>query len=112
MRCSLRQLLAWATEDTRASDNAEGEARTGPVDLLHSAFAIHHLPDPQKATFKSLDITSSPDDGHTGDYTPVGAGISKSAVSLFFRGKTLPHVSTREEPCSEWNTVQRRVRLR
>lgn len=45
------ELLAWATEDTRASDNAEGEARTGPVDLLHSAFAIHHLPDPQKATF-------------------------------------------------------------
>ncbi|MEB3172693.1 MAG: class I SAM-dependent methyltransferase [Cyanobacteriota bacterium] len=34
-------LLAWATE---ATDNA-------PVDILHSAFAIHHLTGAQKATF-------------------------------------------------------------
>ena len=34
-------LLAWATS---GSDDA-------PVDLLHSAFAIHHLSDEQKATF-------------------------------------------------------------
>jgi cyclopropane fatty-acyl-phospholipid synthase-like methyltransferase len=38
-------LLAWAQADPA---NASG-AR--PVDILHSAFAIHHLTDPDKATF-------------------------------------------------------------
>ena len=38
-------LLAWA----KAGLGAEGSA--SPVDILHSAFAIHHLTDPDKATF-------------------------------------------------------------
>jgi cyclopropane fatty-acyl-phospholipid synthase-like methyltransferase len=41
-------LLAWATLGTAA----EGDAVVGqPVDILHSAFAIHHLSDADKATF-------------------------------------------------------------
>lgn len=39
-------LLAWATADPTASD-----ADAAPVQLLHSAFALHHLSDGQKATF-------------------------------------------------------------
>ncbi len=38
-------LLAWATGEERATD-----ANT-PVDILHSAFAIHHLDQPQKEAF-------------------------------------------------------------
>ena len=37
-------LLAWATGDG-------GSDAASPVDILHSAFAIHHLDQPQKATF-------------------------------------------------------------
>lgn len=38
-------LLAWAT------DAGSSDATTTPVDILHSAFAVHHLDQPQKATF-------------------------------------------------------------
>jgi hypothetical protein len=39
-------LLAWATSETGGSDSL-----SLPVDILHSAFAIHHLDQPQKASF-------------------------------------------------------------
>lgn len=39
-------LLAWATSENGGSDNL-----SLPVDILHSAFAVHHLDQPQKATF-------------------------------------------------------------
>jgi len=41
-------LLAWATQGTAAEGHAVVEQ---PVDILHSAFAIHHLSDADKATF-------------------------------------------------------------
>ena len=44
-------LLGWA-QDTGPSTNAEPDRTASePVDLLHSAFAIHHLSDAQKTTF-------------------------------------------------------------
>jgi len=42
-----RDLLAWAMDDGRAQDGASSPS----VDILHSAYAIHHLSDDQKATF-------------------------------------------------------------
>ena len=43
-------LLTWATGGAACS-TANEASMAEPVDLLHSAFAIHHLSDPQKATF-------------------------------------------------------------
>ena len=45
-------LLTWATgaEETAGAEGATNAAR-GSVDILHSAFAIHHLDQPQKASF-------------------------------------------------------------
>ena len=43
-------LLAWAMGTEGAAD-AHGAAHNEPVDILHSAFAIHHLDQPQKEAF-------------------------------------------------------------
>ncbi|MFZ9621922.1 MAG: class I SAM-dependent methyltransferase [Prochlorococcaceae cyanobacterium] len=42
-------LLAWATGELERADDAAG--MPAKVDILHSAFAIHHLTGAQKATF-------------------------------------------------------------
>jgi hypothetical protein len=44
-------LLAWATQDSHAHERGEPGDQRQPIDLLHSAFAIHHLSDAEKATF-------------------------------------------------------------
>ncbi len=44
-------LLAWATQNTHAHERGEPGAQHLPIDLLHSAFAIHHLSDAEKAGF-------------------------------------------------------------
>jgi GAF domain-containing protein len=43
-------LLAWATA-AAALDPATSDHAAEPVQILHSAFAVHHLSDGQKATF-------------------------------------------------------------
>jgi SAM-dependent methyltransferase len=44
-------LLTWATQASRADDRGEPVAQRQPIDLIHSAFAIHHLSDAEKACF-------------------------------------------------------------
>ena len=51
--CAWREqdLLSWALEGSVPGE--AGSATTGPVDLIHSSFAVHHLSDEQKGQFLS-----------------------------------------------------------
>lgn len=51
--CGWREqdLLSWALEGSVPGEACS--ATTGPVDLIHSSFAVHHLSDEQKGQFLS-----------------------------------------------------------
>ena len=51
-------LLSWATRGSHS-----GSAPEAPVDILHTAFALHHLPDPQTTRFLGAARRRLSDDG-------------------------------------------------